>query len=107
MSEMLPTGLPAGGAILGGNGAFKEWCLAVVAILVCQLDYVWKELHPRNGRRTYERLLVLGMKWVNPRLAWTFGVGRHTALIQILRWEDAPSRSHLLWETYIGRDIGT
>jgi hypothetical protein len=42
------------------------------------------------------RNLVLGLKWVDPLLVWTFEAGRHVALIRFLRWEDMPGPFLLL-----------
>ena len=53
---------------------------SVMAILGCQLDYIWNDLQSRNGGHICE--VLLGLKWVNLLLIWTFDrEKRHASLI--------------------------
>lgn len=52
VSEMPPQA--AGGESTGGHGAFEKWCLAVMAILRCQLNYKWNELQSSHRGHTCE-----------------------------------------------------
>lgn len=38
------------------------WLQEVMAILGCQLDYIWYELKPKNGGHSYEGVL-LNLEW--------------------------------------------
>lgn len=64
-----------------------------MAIICCQFVYVQNELKSKTEEGTSVRDILLGLKWMNLLLVWTFEVGRHTSLIWVLRQEDIP----LIW----------
>lgn len=46
--------------LLKSLGELRWVC--VVAILGCQLDYIWNEVQSRNEGHTYERILFFGLR---------------------------------------------